>query len=231
MVAQYFGNIPAQPQPKRPDTTEPVRTGGKTDTYIDQHARVPAIVIGWPAPKRHTPEFYAMGMLDAVLTGGQSSRLQLDLVKGKQSVIQFEASLGWPFENFNDFKDPGEYAAFLLYKPNYTPRQMVDQIQGEIDKIAQEGVDDTELARVKAVLRFQKVTMLQSSLERAKLLGQYELLDGKPEMVDQDFTNLFAVTSDQIKDVAKKYLTAARHDVLFIQPAPQPAATPKEGGK
>ena len=25
MVEQYFGNIPAQPQPKRPDMTEPVR--------------------------------------------------------------------------------------------------------------------------------------------------------------------------------------------------------------
>jgi len=54
---------------------------------------------------------------------------------------------------------------------------------------------------------------LQSSLERARLLGQFELLDGKPEMVDQDFTSLFAVTSTQIQAVAKKYLTAARHDV------------------
>jgi zinc protease len=220
MVEQYFGNIPSQPQAQRPDMTEPVRTEGRTETYMDQHARVPGIVIGWPAPKRHTPEFYALGMLDAVLTGGQSCRLQLDLVKGRQSVIQYEANPGWPFEGINDFKDPGEYAAFVLYKPNYKPQQIVDQIQGEIDRIAKEGVDETELQRVKAVLRFQKVTSLQASLERARLLGQYELLDGKPEMLDQDFTNLFAVTSAQIQDAAKKYLTAARHDVLVIQPAP-----------
>jgi hypothetical protein len=48
--------------------------------------------------------------------------------------------------------------------------------------------------------------------------------------MDQDFTNLFAVTSAQIQDVAKKYLTATRRDVLMIQPAPpqqQPAQ--KEG--
>jgi zinc protease len=228
MVEQYFGNIPSQPQPKRPDMTEPVRTEGKTETYPDQHARVPAIVVSWPAPKRHTPEFYALGMLDAVLSGGQSCRLQLDLVKGRQSVIQYEANPGWPFAGINDFKDPGVYAAFVLYKPNYRPQQIVDQIQGEIDRIAKEGVDDTELQRVKAVLRFQKVTSLQASLERARLLGQYELLDGKPEMLDQDFTNLFAVTSAQIQDVAKKYLTAARHDVLVIQPAP---AGQKEGAK
>jgi predicted Zn-dependent peptidase len=62
------------------------------------------------------------------------------------------------------------------------------------------------------------------------LLGQYELLDGKPDMVDQDFTNLFKVTSAQIQAVAKKYLTMERRDVLVIQPAPPPAA-PKAAPK
>jgi predicted Zn-dependent peptidase len=98
-----------------------------------------------------------------------------------------------------------------------------------VDRIAKDGVDEKELLRVKAVLRFSKVTGLQSSLARARLLGQYELLDGKPEMVDQDFTNLFAVTGPQIQAAAKKYLTAARHDVLVIQPAPPAGA--REGGK
>jgi zinc protease len=171
-------------------------------------------------------------MLDAVLTGGESCRMQLDLVKGKQTVVQYQAGLGWPFESFNDFKDPGEYAAFVLYKPSYRAQQIADEIQQEIDRIAKEGVDAQELDRVKAVLRYAKISGLQSSLGRAQLLGQYELLDGKPDMVDQDFTNLFKVTSAQIQDVAKKYLTAARRDVLVIQPAPPPpapkAAEPKK---
>jgi predicted Zn-dependent peptidase len=234
LVEQYFGSIPSQPQPTRLDMTEPVRTAGKTETVLDQHARVPGLVIGWPAPKRHSDEWYALGMLDSVLTGGESCRMQLDLVKGKQTVIQFQAGLGWPFASFNDFKDPGEYAAFVLYKPNYKPQQIVDEIQQEIDRIAKDGVDAQELDRVKAVLRFGKVSGLQSSLGRAQLLGQYELLDGKPDMVDQDFTNLFKVTSAQIQAAAKKYLTAARRDVMVIQPAPPPpppAAPKKEEAK
>lgn len=225
LVEQYFGNIPAQPQPARPDMTEPVRTEGRTETVADPHARVPAVVIGWPAPKRHSQEWYAIGMLDAVLTSGESSRLKLDLVKGRQSLVQFQSDLGWPFAGFNDFKDPGEYAAFALYKPNYSAAQIVDQIQQEIDRIAKDGVDEQELARVKAVQRFGRISSLQSSLARARLLGQYELLDAKPEMVDQDFTNLFQVTSAQIQAAAKKYLTAARRDVLAIQPAPPAPAS------
>ena len=227
LIQQYFGDIPSQPVPKRPDTAEPERAAGKMETVQDTHARVPAVVMGWPAPKRHSPEWYALGMLDAVLTGGESSRVQLDLVKGKKSVLQFEAGLGWPFESFNDFKDPGIYGAFVLFKPNVTAAQVVDQFQEEIDRVARDGVPDKELERVKALLRFGKVGSLQSSIERAKLLGQYELLDGKTEMLDQDFTNLFAVTSAQIQAATKKYLTAARRDVLVVQPA-QPA--PANGG-
>jgi hypothetical protein len=46
-------------------------------------------------------------------------------------------------------------------------------------------------------------------------------------MVDQDFTNLFTVTSEQMQAAAKKYLTAARRDVMVIQPA----LAAKEGNK
>jgi predicted Zn-dependent peptidase len=220
LVDQYFGDIPSQPLPKRPDMTEPARAEGKTQTVNDQHARVPAVVVGWPAPKRHSPEWYALGMLDAVLTGGESCRFQLDLVKGKQSVLQFQEGLGWPFQQLSDYKDPGVFAAFVLYKPNFTAAQIADQIQAEIDRIIKDGVDPKELERVKNVFRYAKVTSLQSSLDRAKLLGQYEIMDGKPELLDQDFTSLFAVTSQQIQDAAKKYLTPVRRDMLVIQPAP-----------
>ena len=220
LVQQYFGDIPAQPQPKRPDMTEPERTVGKTETVKDPHAQVPGLIVGWPAPKRHSADWYALGMLDALLTAGQSSRLQLNLVKGKQSVLQFESNLGWPFASAQDFKDPGLYAAFFVHKPNFTAQQIVDQYQEEIDRIAKDGVDVKELERVKSVLRFGKANNLQSAIERAKTLGIYELIDGNPAMFERDFTEGFKVTSAQIQAAAKKYLTATRRDVLIIQPAP-----------
>jgi zinc protease len=233
IVSEYFADIPPQPRPPRPDMTEPERADGKSQAVEDTHARVPGLVIGWQAPKRHSQDWYAAGMIDAVLTGGKSSRIELDLVKGAQSVLQVESGLGFPFQSFTDYRDPGEYAAFVLYKPTFAPDQVADQIQKEVDRIADKGVDDAELARVKALIRYGKISGLQTSLGRAQLLGQYELLDGKPEMIDQDFTNLLAVTSAQMQAVAKKYLTSRLRDVLFIQPVRQKPATaqpaPKKG--
>ncbi len=227
LIEDYFGDIPQQPQPKRLDMTEAARSKGKTETAQDVHARVPGLIVGWPAPARHTPEWYALNMVDAVLTGGESSRLRLNMIKGKQSLLQYQTNLGWPFAGPQDYKEPAEYAAFLVYKPNFKGEEVLGQFQDEIDKIVKNGIPAKELERVKAVLRYSKVQGLQTSLGRAQLLAQFEALDGKPEMLEQDFTNMFAVTAAQIQAAAKKYLTAERRDVLYIQPAP-PAGGPKQ---
>src|SRR5215471_2442696 len=97
LIETYFGDIPAQPAPKRPDLTEPSAFKPHTQTYKDAMAQVPGVIIGYLGPKRRTPDYYALNMIDAILTLGDSSRFRQDLVKGKQSVIQFEVNLGWPF--------------------------------------------------------------------------------------------------------------------------------------
>lgn len=221
LIEQYFGDIPAQTKPAKPDLTEPPNPTPRTGVYHDAHARVPAVIVGYPAPTRRSPGYYALAMLDVLLTGGPSSRFQLNLVKGKESLIQFQAELGFPFASTSDYKDPGDYAMFLLYKPSFTPQQIVGQAQEEIAKIQNDGVDPKELERARTFLRSEHITSLQSSLHRAQLLGRYELLDGQPELINTDLENFLAVTPAQIQDVAKRYLTPERRTVLEIRPAPQ----------
>src|SRR5690242_3686525 len=59
LVETYFGDIPSQPQPKHPDMTEPADFKGRSLVYKDQHAQVPGVVIGFPGPKRRSPDYYA----------------------------------------------------------------------------------------------------------------------------------------------------------------------------
>ena len=230
LIEEYFGDIPSQPKLAKPDLSEPATPAPRSDTYRDAHARVPGVIIGYPAPPRHSADYYALGMVDVLLTGGPSSRFQLDLVKGKESVIQYQAEIGWPFASSTDYKDPGDYAMFLLFKPNFTPKQIVDQAQEEIAKIQNEGVDMKEMERARTLMRSERITSLQSSLRRAQLLGQYEILDGKPELINTDLEKFLAVTPAQIQAVAKKYLTPERRSILDIIPAPPEAAPhqPKE---
>jgi zinc protease len=224
MVERYFAAIPSQPQPPKPRPIEAPRAAGKTANVRAEYARFPAVIVGWPAPKRHSGDWYALDMLDALLTGGSGSRLERELMKGRQSVLQIEANLGWPPAAPMDFKDPAYYAAMLIHTPLFTAQDIVDQYQQVIAAIAATGVDSLELKRAKARLRLNKAEGLQTALDRARLLGIFELLDGDPGLVDRDFAARLAVTSDQIQAAAKKYLTSARRDVLVVEIGPAAGA-------
>jgi zinc protease len=221
LVETYFGDIPSQPKPKRPDLTEPPGFKSETKVYKDPLAQVPAVIIGYPGPKRRSPDYYALNMIDAILTLGDSARLRQDLIKGKQSIISYEANLGWPFASAIDYRDPGAYAFYIQYKPNFTADQIVDQVQGEIAKLQNAPIDAKELDRIKTQLRANRVRGLQGSLERAKTIAQYAVDDGNPALINTEMDTMLAVTPVQVQAAAKKYLTPDRRAVLAIQPAPQ----------
>jgi zinc protease len=221
LIETYFGDIPSQTVPKRPDLTEP-SFQAKKQKVNDPLARVPGVIIGYPGPKRRTPDFYAMYMVDAILTGGDSSRMRLNLIKGKESVLQTQSDLGWPFADAQDYRDPEPYAMFLLHKPNFTGDQIVDQVQDEIAKLQNTPVSAQELQRVKTLMRAAYIGNLQGSLNRAKALAQFTLADNNPELINTELEKVLAVTPEQIQAVAKKYLTPEKRSVLEIVPGPAP---------
>ncbi len=219
LVEDYFGDIPPQPQPAPPDLTEPQRTEPRTAVFQDRLAQVPALIVAWPGPPRRSPDYNALIMLDLVLTGGESSRFHQRLVKERQSVIQFEANLGWPFAGPTDYKDPGLYAMMLLYNPDFTGEQIRGQVEEEIAAIQRDGIGETELARTRTYLRSSRIRQLQSSQNRAILLGKYELIDGRPEYANTELDEIAAVPAEAIRDAARRYCDPSRRVVLDIVPA------------
>ncbi len=226
LVETYFGSIEPQPQPKHPDLSEPPMTEPRSTVVSDPLAKVPAVIIGYPGPRRRSPEFYALVLADMLLTAGDSSLFQKNLVKGAQSVIQYEANLGWPFGGPPDYKHPNLYALFLLHKPGFQGKQIVEQVQQEIAKLQTEGVSAEDLARTKTLLRSSRMNELQSSARRAALLGQYEIFDGDPNFINTEFDAYMAVTPEQVQAAVTKYLKPGVRTVMEIAPAP-----PKEEKK
>ena len=84
LVEKYFGVIARQPDPKRPDLTEPPHTAERRSTIDDPLARLPRLDIAWIAPPAQTADSAAIDVLSDVLSSGRSSRLNQVVVREKQ---------------------------------------------------------------------------------------------------------------------------------------------------
>ena len=228
-IEQYFSDIPSQPQPPKPDLTEPPGYQSQSSVYKDALARVPAMAIGYPGPKRATPDFYALTMADIVLTGGESSRLHQALVKEKKSVLGVEANLGWPFASPTDYQDPGIYGVQILASPAVPSKEILAQYEAELEKLRQTPVSAAELDRARAILRSSRVRSLQSPMSRAQMITQHEYFDGSAERVNTELDKFLAVTPAQVQAAVQKYMAPSQRSVLEVVPAPK--AQPKKEAK
>ncbi len=105
-------------------------------------------------------------------------------------------------------------------------------MEEEIGKIVRDGVDPKELDRARTYFRSTRLRQLQSSHNRAALLGKFELLDGNPDYINTEMDEFLAVTPAQIQAAAKKYLDPGKRTVLDIVPsgeAPAPDASGADG--
>ena len=113
------------------------------------------------------------------------------------------------------------YAMDMLYNPKFTAKEIVGQVQEEIAQGA-ERWRRKERARARAdFLRAARIKEVQSALTSATYLAQFEMFDGKPELITAELETYLAVTPAQIQAMVKKYLVPEKMAVLEIMPTPK----------
>jgi zinc protease len=227
LAEKYFGGIEARPTPKPADFSEGLNTAEKRITQSDALAQVPAIAAGWKMPDRGSPDQAPMAVLGDVLAGGDASRLYQGVVKGRELALNISSLYGLvgPWE----YNGPTLFTLFSLYKPNADADAMLKAIDQEIAKIVAEGVSDAELARVKTRMLADWYNGLESYINRADTIAKLQSVWGDATVVNRIPGLIQGVTSDDLKRVARTYLTAANRTVIDRKPAamlPQPAAAP-----
>ncbi|MBL8244539.1 MAG: insulinase family protein [Rhodanobacteraceae bacterium] len=216
LAEKYFGKIERRETPPRPDVSEPLNTKEKRITQSDDLAQVPAVAVAWKIAERGSPDQAPFAVLAEVLAGGDASRMYQGLVKGKEMAlnIDFLFGLTGPFE----YDGPTLLTLFALYKPNVTSEQLIAEMDAQIAKIVTDGVSDAELARVKTGMLADWNNGNESLLSRADNLAIFQALWGDAKVINQVPGWIEGVTSDDLKRVAKKYLTAENRTVIDRKP-------------
>ena len=231
LAQKYFGKLPSRALSARPDLAEPLNTKPRHEEQTDALAKVPALAIGWKMPARGSKDQVPMMVLSQLLVGDDASRFYQGLVKGRELLLNISGGVNFPLGDGSDYAGPTLLGLFALYKPNATPEQVLGAIDEEIGKIASDGVDDATLARVKTKMLSDWYGGLESFLSRADTLAKLQTLWGDANVANRMPGWIEAVSSDDIKRVARAYLTDANRSVIVRRPVAPAAPTAKASAK
>jgi zinc protease len=211
LVEKYFSTIPKSSKPiYRPTITEAPLNGPKRDTVYDR-VQLPALIIGHRTPAQGSKDYYAMEMLNTLLSNGNSSRIYRSLVDEKQLAIQ-AGSFQFPLE------DPGLGISYGIANMGVELSDIEKAILGEIEKVQNQPISDQELKKLQNQIENQFVGKLSSVEGIAENLAVYETHYGDASLINTEINRYLAVTKEDIQRVANLYFDEKNRLVLFWLP-------------
>ena len=220
LAQKYYGKIKFRPLLSlalRKPQVEPPQTGIKRLT-IKAPARLPYLVMGYHAPVLRDAdtdwEPYALEMLVGVLDGNESARLNKELVREQHIASSINA----------DYDSTGRGPSMFFLNGTPSEGKSVEELEAalrsEVQKLIRDGVTEEELARVKAQVVSGHVFQLDSMFYQAMQIGQLESVGLSYRDLDTIIKKLQAVTAEQVRDVAIKYLIEDSLTVAVLDPQP-----------
>ena len=205
MVEKYFSTIASHAIPATPSVAEPVQKASKYVKVEDPQAQAPAFWMAWKAPAKRDPDFYTLGIINSILSNGDSSRFYQRMIKGDEIALQADT-------NYDERRGPGYFATTVVFKPGVTAEHGREVVWSELEKLKTAPVSDVELEKAKnQVLRSlfssNSQSSLQRSLARAEMLAEYTAFFGNPSLIDADVTAYMKVSPADIQRVAAKIFT------------------------
>jgi zinc protease len=191
-------------RPPEPDQRKP-RVELVRDDIQEVH-----FTLGWHAPAAKDPQVPPLEVLAVALGQGESSRLNLGLRHGLNLVNDIYAYLYAP-------RDPG----LFLVGGSCPPDQLLPalrQLSTEIARIGEVPATATELAKAKTMIENDTLYLQETVEGTARRLGAYQTLIGDPTYGDVYISRVMAVTPDDIKSVAKSYLTPENLSLVVMLP-------------
>ena len=230
MIEKYFGTLPASPQAKQPDLTEPRQRKENRATKIDPLAKRPALAIAYHMPERNTPEYYAMGLIDQLLVQGDDSLLYQELVKRRGYSGEVEGGINLLGNMFN-YKGPMLWTMSLIHDSSSKPDDIVNAVESVLAPLREKPVEQALLDRALVKFRSNLYDDLGqlNGFGRADMLASFALFDDNPARINEIESQLRKVTPALVQKTAAEYLVPTNRTVLVIETKSADAADNKSG--
>jgi len=223
-IKKYFGDIPRQPAPKPVDFSEAPQTAERRDRLEDKLARLTRIAVVYKIPAGNSPDIEALNVMNLALASGESSRLYQKLVRESRVAVSVGGGV-------SERIGPGLYQLSVMVQAGRQPDEAEKLLYEEIARLQADGVTPKEMLRARSAARSMAVSVRSSVLSRAGSLASDAVRFNDPGRLNTVEQRRAAVTPEQVREVARKYLRPENRTVVLTVPAAagQPAA-PKPAG-
>lgn len=211
-VKKYFGGISRQPAPPPVDAAEPEHDKERRKTITDGLARLPQVSAAYNAPPGNTDDVHALQVLGLVLSSGRSSRFYEHLVHDKQMALNV-------FAGVQERRGPSLFRIVAIPRPGVKVEDLEKAIYDEIEAIKKDGITQQELDKVRVQFLRTQIQARSSSQGLANRIGTLTVFYNDPNLINTLYDKVAAVTADQVKQAAIKYLVPQHRAVVITLPA------------
>jgi predicted Zn-dependent peptidase len=209
LIEKYFRNIPRGEEPPLIKTSgTPARQEKRLILEVETKAE---ILIEFIKPAFPNKDDLVSRVLGIVLTKGDRSRLNLDLVKTRK--IADEVALNWgPGERFEN-----SYGFSAVPNGGRSPEEVETALLRQLERLKTDPIDEDELQNAKDEITNDLDIETQSALQVALTILRYQLIHGdwKLGLRTREFCQ--GVTTNDIREFARKYFTPENRSTIIFR--------------
>ena len=168
------------------------------------------VIVGVPALAYTHPRRFTQDVLDAILGCGMSSRLFVELRENRGLAYSVSSFV----KTYSDTGAFGVHAA--VDNGDLTP--VLDGIMGELKRIRDERVSDTELRKVKEYIKGNTMLSMERSGYVAQWAGWHELLLGRIDSPEHVLDKIEHVAPEDVQELATDLFQTSKLHMAVVGP-------------
>ena len=210
LATKYFEPIPAQEPPRPIHTTEPQQLGEKR-LVAHKDVTTPNIMVVYHVPEARSEDYYAMELLNAILSEGRSSRLYSQIIDAKQLATEVATDLPLSI-------DPNLFYIYAVARTDISEDSLENALLEVVENVKR-GITEEELEKVKNRKLVEFYRKMETIDGKADNLGTYQVYFGNYKKLFAAADDFQEVTVADVQRVAQKYLTKDNRTVGILKKA------------
>ncbi|HMC14061.1 MAG TPA: pitrilysin family protein [Albitalea sp.] len=207
-VDKYFGPVPKLNTPiPRVHADEPRWSADRRIAVTGPQVPLPAVALVWQVPAVTSADAPALRVAAALLSAGESARLNQALVYRQQIASQAGAEA--------DLRaGPSQLTAYAVAAGGKPLEAVEKALLAEVQRLGERPVSAAELAKVKLQMLTGSLSERQTPLGQASALAEAAVLHGDTAKVNRLLDELQHVSAADVQRVMRRYVVGA-HRVAF----------------